>query len=442
MAKVTIIGAGAISAPKTFISDLLSYPEMDGITISLMDIDEQRLETIARIGEILQEDAAIDSTIEATTDRRRALDGADYVINVIHVGGAEPFENEIRIPERYGVKQAIGDTLGPGGVFRGLRTVPTLLELAEDMEELAPGAPLLNYTNPMAINCWAIDEATDVDVYGLCHSVQGTVSRIGQYVGAVENRDEAMAELDYWVAGINHLAWVLECRHGEKDLLEQLPEVMVDPDIYEQDTVRFEFFKHFGAFPTESSHHTSEYVPYFRTDQKVIDDMTGTGSAGRMPTATYLKGWLDSTDKGEIPLEELYDPADLTVGSSHEYPGQIVHSIETGQARRMNINVRNHDRLITNLPSEACVEVPCLVDGTGVKPCAVGDLPPQLAALNRSNIHVQEQAVRAILEGDREAVHRAMKLDPLTAAVLSLDEIHEMTEELLEANEKYLPALT
>ena len=439
MVKVAILGAGAISAPKQFISDLLSFPDMDGITISLMDIDQDRLERITEIAAILREDADIDATIEPTMDRVEALTAADYVINVIHVGGREPFEHEIRIPEAYGVKQAIGDTLGPGGVFRALRTIPILLDIAHDMERLCPEAPLLNYTNPMAINCWAIDEATDIDIYGLCHSVQGTVWKIANYVGFEFDRGEALDALDYWVAGINHMAWVLECRHGDEDLLPRLENAMDDPAVYEQDTVRFEMLRHFGAFPTESSHHMSEYVPYFRTDQSVIDEMTGTGMAGRMPTATYLEGWLESTDKGQVPLEELYDPEQLTVSRSHEYPGKIVHSMETGTTRRMNINVRNTDGAISNLPRDACVEVPCLVDGTGIQPCTVGALPPQLSALNRSNIAVQERAVEAAIHGDEAALFRAIKLDPLTAAALSLEEIDAMVTDLLEANAAYLP---
>lgn len=439
MVKVAIIGAGAISAPKRFVSDLLSYPEMDGVEIALMDIDPARLETITEIAEILAADASIDADITPTGDREAALTGADYVINVIHVGGREPFENEIRIPESYGVTQAIGDTLGPGGVFRGLRTIPTLIDIATDMERLCPEAPFLNYTNPMAINCWAVDAATDIDVYGLCHSVQGTVSRIAQYLDITDDRLEAIDRIEYWVAGINHLAWVLDCRLDGRDLLPELAEAMTDPEIYEQDTVRFELMKHFGAFPTESSHHASEYLPYFRTDEATIEEMSGTGMAGRMPTATYLEGWLDSTDKGEQDLEELYDPEQLGVSRSPEYPGQIVHSMETDTVRRMNINVRNTNEAIANLPATACVEVPCLVDGTGIHPCTVGELPSQLAALNRSNIHVQEHAVKAAIEGDREAVYHALQLDPLTSAVLTLPEIREMTDELLAANAAYLP---
>jgi alpha-galactosidase len=433
MPRIAFIGAGSMVFAKNLVGDILSYSELEDSHVTLMDIDEHRLEQTERAARTMVENGDVDATIEATTDRREALDGADYVLNMINVGGTEPFENEIRIPEKYGVEQAIGDTLGPGGIFRGLRTIPTLLDLARDMEELCPDALLLNYTNPMAMLCWALYEETDVDVVGLCHSVPHTAEAIADYVGVPAE------ELEYWVAGINHVAWFLEAEHDGESVYPDLREAMNDPDVYERDTVRFEILRHFGAFVTESSHHMSEYVPYFRTEAETIEEMTGTGYAERMPTATYLEGWMERSEERD---RATFDDEDLQIERSEEYAARLIHSVETGQPRRLNLNVSNADGAIANLANDACVEVPCLVDDRGVNPCAVGDLPPQLAALDRSSIDVQRLAVKGALEGDRDAVHRAVKLDPLTSAACTLDEIHEMTEELIEANAEYLPELT
>ncbi|MFC4439958.1 MULTISPECIES: alpha-glucosidase/alpha-galactosidase [Natrialbaceae] len=435
MTKIAFIGAGSMVFAKNLVGDILSFEALEDSTIALMDIDEHRLAQTTEVAEKMVENGRVEATIESTTDRREALDGADYVLNMINVGGTEPFENEIRIPEEYGVEQSIGDTLGPGGIFRGLRTIPTMLDVARDMEELCPDALLMNYTNPMAIVCWAVDEATDVEIVGLCHSVPHTAEAIAEYV------DVPQAELDYWVAGINHMAWFLECTRDGQDVYPLLEEAMEDETTYRKDTVRFELLKHFGAFVTESSHHNSEYLPYFRTDEKVIEELTGTNYAERMPTATYLEGWKKRSEERDNALADV-DSEDVSIERSEEYASRLIHSLETDTPRRLNLNVRNDAGHIRNLENDACVEVPCLVDGTGIRPCSVGKLPPQLAALDRTNVNVQRLAVKGALEGNRDAVHQAIKLDPLTAAELDLDEIHEMTEELIAANEAYLPALS
>ncbi len=434
MSRIAFIGAGSMVFAKKLVGDLLSFPELADSEIVLMDIDDHRLEQTERVARAMVENGDVGATIEATTDRREALEGADYVLNMINVGGTEPFENEIRIPERYGVEQAIGDTLGPGGIFRGLRTIPTMLEIARDMEELCPDALLLNYTNPMAICCWALFEATEIETVGLCHSVQHTAEAIADYL------ELPQAELEYWVAGINHVAWFLELQHEGQDLYPDLRAAMDDGTIYEQDTVRFDLMKHFGRFVTESSHHNSEYHPYFRTDPAEIERLEGTGYAERMPTATYLEGWKERSAERDDALADV-DLDAVGIERSEEYASRLIHSLETGTPRRLNLNVANETGAIANLPTAACVEVPCLVDGTGVHPCSVGDLPQPLVGITRTNVNVQELAVRGALEGDREAVHQAVKLDPLTAASLTLEEIHEMTEELLVANEAYLPTL-
>ena len=435
MPKIAFIGAGSIVFARNLMGDILTYPELEGSTLSLMDVDQERLDRTVAAAEKMLDHNDVEATIEATTDRREALTDADYVLNMIHVGGREPFKNEIRIPQEYGVNQAVGDTLGPGGVFRMLRTVPVMLDMAADMEELCPDALLLNYTNPMAMLCWAVDEATDVNVIGLCHSVQHTAEAISNYV------DIPKEELEYKVAGINHVAWFLEAEHDGDSVYPDLREAMTDPDIYQRDNVRFEILRHFDAFVTESSNHMSEYVPYFRTEEETIEEFIVEGDnddyfVDWMPTGRYFEHWCSyQQDAAEMDASDI----DPEIERSEEYGSRIIHSIETGETRRMNINVRNDEGAIANLGTDACVEVPCLVDDRGVTPCAVGELPPQLAAINQNNIAVQRLAVKAALEGDQNALRRAIKLDPLTAAACTLDEIDDMVTDLLDANADYLP---
>lgn len=434
MPKVTFIGAGSMVFATKLVGDILSFDELNDSTIALMDIDEQRLQQTTEIAEAMVANEDLDATVESTTDRIEALDGADYVLNMINVGSTEPFENEIRIPEKYGVEQAIGDTLGPGGIFRGLRTIPTMLDIANDMEELCPDALLLNYTNPMAILCQTMFEATDIETVGLCHSVPHTAEVIADYVGVPTE------ELNYWVAGINHVAWVLEAKYDGESVYPDLYEVYDDPVTYERDTVRFEMMKHFGYFPTESSHHMSEYVPYFRTDEETIEEMSGTDFAERMPTATYLEGWKERSAERDDPTHDV-DLDEVGVERSEEYASRLIHSIETDTERRLNLNVSNASGAIENLPNDACVEVPVVVDGIGLHPCSVGELPPSIRTFPQQHVTVHRLAVDGALTNDRKKIHQAVKQDPLTAAALSLDQIESMTEELIAANESYLPEL-
>ena len=434
MPTVAFIGAGSMEFATTLIGDILSFEALSDSEIRLMDIDEHRLEQTRKVGEAMIENEGLAGTVTATTDRRAALEGADYVLNMINVGGTEPFENEIRIPEKYGIKQAIGDTTGPGGVFRGLRTIPVMLDIISDMEELCPDALLLNYTNPMAIVCKTVFEASDIDVVGLCHSVPHTATAIAEYIDVPED------ELDYWVAGINHMAFFLALEHDGNSMYPALRAASQDEKTYRKDTVRFEMLRHFGLFPTESSHHMSEYVPYFRTDDETIDEMTGTNYAGRMQTATYLNGWKEQSEARDSPELDV-DLDEVTVETSEEYAARLIHSLETDTPRRFNLNVPNHDSAIENLPADACVEVPVFADGAGIHPSSVGELPAQIAALDQQHTTVYKLAVEGALEGDREKVHQAIKLDPLSAAACTLEEIHEMTEELIEANEEYIPDL-
>jgi alpha-galactosidase len=423
--KIAMIGAGSVVFAQRLSTDLLSWPELQASTIALMDADAGRLELIGALADRLVGEQRLPATIETTTDRRRALDGADYVVVMIQIGGVAAVRPDVEVPYRYGVDQAIGDTLGPGGVFRGLRTVPVLLDICRDMAELCPEALLINYSNPMAINCWAIGAATRIRTIGLCHSVQGTSRQLAGYVGV------PYEELSYWVAGINHMAWFLELRRGDEDLYPRLRRAMDEPATYDKDRVRFEVMRHFGHFVTESTRHMSEYVPYFRRTRELAERFAPPWGRDYDLYIQRQEGYYQRV------RQQVEGQEPVPSGRTEEYCSYIVNAIETNTPFRVNANVPNH-RLIANLPDGCCVEVPCLVDGRGVHPCVVGDLPPQLAALNRTNVGVQELAVRAALERSREAARQAVQLDPLTAAVLTLDQASRMTDELFEASRPWL----
>jgi alpha-galactosidase len=427
MRKIAIIGAGSVVFAQRLTTDILSWPELQDSTIALMDINPERLDLISALAHRLVHEQNLPARIEATTDRRAALAGADYVVVTIQVGGVPAVRPDVEIPHQYGVDQAVGDTLGPGGIFRGLRTIPVVLDICRDMVELCPRALLINYSNPMAMICWAIAAATPITAIGLCHSVQGTSRQLAEYVGVPYDR------VAYWVAGINHQAWFLQFAADGVDLYPRLRAAMENPEIYARDAVRFELMRTFGYFPTESSRHNSEYVPYFRRTRELAEK--------------YAPPWGRDYNLYVARQERYYEQVrrqvegvePIPTGRSPEYCSFILHSIETNTPLRINANVPNTN-LITNLPHGCCVEVPCLVDNTGIHPCYVGDLPPQCAALNRASVSVQELVVRAVLEGDREAVYRAVMLDPLTASVLSLEEARAMTDELFAASAPWLPA--
>jgi alpha-galactosidase len=434
LAKIVIIGAGSHVFTRNLITDFLSYPELRGSTISLMDLDEGRLGLVMAFAEKLVGQHGFETKVESTTDRREALEGADYVVLSIRVGGLEANRLDLEIPAKYGIVQGVGDTIGPGGVFYGLRHIPVILDICRDMEDLCPEAWLLNYTNPMAMICWAVNDQSRVKNVGLCHSVQGTASELARYLGA------PLDELSYWVAGINHMAWFLELRWRGEDAYPLLRERFKDPGVYSgpeahwagPDLVRVEIFRAFGYFVTESSQHMSEYVPYFRKRPELLERFR---LAYRLD---MIEGMLERRAMAEEEMKRMIDGDEpIPIRRSTEYCSQMIHSMEMGAPRRVNVNVRN-DGLITNLPRGCCVEVPCLVDRNGVHPCFVGDLPPQCAALNRTNINVQELGVRAAVERDRELAFQAVLLDPLTSAMLSIDETRSMVDEMFEAEARYL----
>jgi alpha-galactosidase len=442
MPKISFIGAGSVVFTRNLCSDILLTPALQGSTISLMDIDQGRLAQARALVQALIDARGLDARVEATTDRREAVRGADYVITTFQQGGLEAYALDIETPRRYGVEQCVGDTLGPGGVFRALRTIPVLIELGRELDDLAPDALLLNYVNPMAANCWAYDRATGRPHVGLCHSVQGTSEMLARWAGAPYD------EVVFRCAGINHQAFFLEFRRGDEDLYPAIRRATEDGAIYGSEPVRIDLMRHFGYFVTESSGHASEYSPYFRKSAAMVSDELA-------PRFTDKRdGWFDFGRTGGylrhcIARQELaqQDYAALIDGSkappterSHEYGSLIIEAIETNRPARINGNVPNRE-LIPGLPPGCCVEVPCLVDGNGIQPTRVEGYPAQLAALNRTNINVQELIVEAALGGSREAVHHAVLLDPLTAAVCTLPQIHAMVEEMLAEQERWLPQL-
>ncbi|MFQ5795610.1 MAG: alpha-galactosidase [Candidatus Bipolaricaulia bacterium] len=381
------------------------------------------------------------TSVKATLDRREAIRDADFVIVTIQVGGLEAYELDIEIPLKYGVGQCVGDTLGPGGVFRGLRTIPVLQEITREMDGLCrPEALLINYSNPMSINCWAITADSGRPHVGLCHSVQGTSEMLARWIGAPYD------EVTYKVAGINHQAWFLEFKWNGEDVYPMLRKAMEDPKRQGEEPIRIELARQFGYFVTESSGHASEYTPYFRKSAEMIDNEI----VPRFQSSN--DAWFDwgctggylRTCQRELPTyldevkEQIAGRQPLPTGRTHEYGSYIIEAMATHQPTVIYGNVPNTG-LITNLPEGCCVEGPCLVDGNGIRPCYVGELPWQLAGLNRNMINVQGLAVNGSLTGDREAIVHAVMLDPLTAAVCTLPQIRAMVDEMFEVQAQWLP---
>ncbi len=432
MAKITFIGAGSIVFAKNLLVDILLYPGLSGSTITLMDIDPVRLEMISKLAAKVVRQEGFEAVIESTTDRWKALKCADYVILMVQIGGLNAYKIDIEIPYKYGIKQAVGDTLGPGGVFRGLRTIPVFLEICKDMQELCPDALLMNYVNPMALNCWAINKAGGVKNVGLCHSVQGTSEEIARYIGA------PLDEISYKCAGINHMAWYLEYKWNGRDAYPLIKEKYNDPAVYNQDVTKFEFLKYFGYFVTESSYHMSEYVPYFRKKDEWIDKIKNIDSWLKEDNGLYFERCIRLAKTINEDMDGLVNSNKVEIIKSNEYGAGIINAIETGKPAVINGNVKNKG-YITNLPEGCVVEVPCLVDKNGIQPTFIGDLPPQLAALNRTNINVQELAAEGALTGCKEAIYQAVMMDPLTSAVMTLPEISGMVTEMFEAEKQWLP---
>ena len=429
MRKIAIIGAGSIVFCKTLMLDIMATPGLEDTHFSLMAPSRRRTPYVEAFAKRVIAQNNLPSQVSATTDRREALDGADYVISAFQVGGLEAFEQDYQIPMDYGVDQCIGDTLGPGGIFRALRSIPVTLDMAADMEELCPNALLLNYVNPMAMVCWALGE-TDVQFVGLCHGVQTTMDLIAGYVGIPKD------DIDYTCAGINHMGWFLELTHQGNDLYPLLRDRFEHPEYYVNEKVRGEVLRHFGYFMTESTGHLSEYIPWFRKNSKALGmycDEPGFGGE----TGAYLNWSKHVADKFGTQDILADEPTELPPRSV-EYGSYIIEALETGRTFKFNGNIRNNG-MITNLPYDCCAEGPVFADKTGLHPTIVGDLPSQCAALNLTNINVQRLAVEAAINGDTEKIVQACALDPLTSAVLTLKETRDMVSDMLQAEAQWLP---
>jgi alpha-galactosidase len=429
--KVTFLGAGSTVFARQLITDILHVEGLDEGIIALVDIDQRRLDMAHQIAERLVERSGKHWRVESSIARRDVLTGSDFLVNTIEVAGLANVRHDFDIPMKYGVNQCIGDTIGPGGIFKALRTGPAWLDILRDAEELCPDAWVLNYTNPMSILMLAALTATRMRTVGLCHSVQGTSKQLAGYLQV------PYEELEWQCAGINHNSWFTTLRHQGEDLYPRLRARAQLAEVYEQDPVRFEVMLHFGAFVTESSGHFSEYVPYFRKRPDLIEQYCREGYRGG--PGFYANNWPTWRADNEKQINEMLSGIrEIPYQRSHEYGSFIIEGITLYRSTVIYGNVRNTG-LIDNLPN-GCVEVACLVDRHGVQPIHFGPLPEQLAALNRTHMAVHRLVVQALLERDKEAARYALLLDPLTAAVCSPAEISAMFDEMWEAQRPYLQA--
>jgi alpha-galactosidase len=426
MIKIAMIGAGSVVFVKNLLTDILSLPELQDCTIALHDIDAERLDTAGMMARWTAKQFGAPSVIEEHADRRACVAGADFVINMVQIGMHEATLLDFEIPTKYGLKQTIADTVGIGGIFRGLRTIPFMLDLVADMRELCPNALLLNYTNPMSILTWAVYRAyPEQRVVGLCHNVQFTARDLAEYL------DVDLQRLSYDCAGINHMTWFLRLMVDGKDAYPRLMEAAKDPATFAKDKIRFELMRHLGRFVSESSEHTAEYTPYFLRDDRQIAEFD-------VPVDEYIRRSERNLRRYAETRRKLLAGESFPLERSAEYGASILHAIVTGKTALIYGNVENTG-LIDNLPAGCCVEVPVVVDHNGLRPVRVGTLPPELAAHCAPHVFVQHLTVRAALEGDRESVYRAAVLDRHAASVLTLRQIRAMTDELIEAHGRAMP---
>lgn len=429
MPKITFMGAGSTVFARNVLGDCMLTPALRDSEIALYDIDIERLKDSENMLNNINRNHGSYAKITAYTDRKKALKGANYVVNAIQVGGYEPCTvTDFEIPKKYGLRQTIGDTLGIGGIFRALRTIPVMLDFTHDMEEVCPDAWFLNYVNPMAMNTGAILRATGIKTVGLCHSVQVCASMLLNSVG-MEYDDR----VQWKIAGINHMAWLLEITKDGKDLYPEIKERSLKMGAPAWDRVRHEIMHTFGYYVTESSEHNSEYMPYFIKSRypELIEKYN-------VPLDEYPRRCINQIENWKKMRQELVDNKQLEHTRTHEYASYIMEAMETNKPYKIGGNVLNND-LITNLPREACVEVPCLVDASGVTPCHVGALPQQLAALNRTNINVQLLTIEAALTLKKEYIYHAAMMDPHTSSELSLNDIKALCDDLIEAHGSWLP---
>ena len=441
MAKITFVGAGSTIFAKNVLGDCLLTEALSDSTIALYDIDGERLEESKLMLDNLNKNinggrAKIEAYL-GVEQRIEALSGADYVINAIQVGGYEPSTViDFEIPKKYGLRQTIGDTLGIGGIFRALRTIPVLLDIAEDMKKVCPDAWFLNYSNPMAMLTGALLRK-GIKTVGLCHSVQVCADELLEGVGM---KDE-IKELQWKIAGINHQAWLLEISDEGKDIYPEIKKLAAEKNeksrknIEEKhgDMVRFEVMKNFGYYITESSEHNAEYMPYFikGSHPELVEEFN-------IPLDEYPRRCVEQIKNWKKQKEEIINSKELSHERTHEYGSYIIEAMETDAPTKINGNVVNHG-LITNLPNNSIVEVPCLVDKNGVQPIYFGDLPEQCAALNRTNVNVHLLTIEAALTLKKDYIYQAAMLDPHTSSELSIDDIKSLCDDLIEAHGDMLP---
>lgn len=430
MSKITFLGAGSTVFAKNLLGDCMLVPSIQGFEFALYDIDLQRLKDSENMLLNLKETTKSTVTIKAYTDRKEALRGAKYVINAIQVGGYDPCTiTDFEVPKKYGLRQTIGDTVGIGGLFRALRTIPVMLEFAEDMQEVCPDAWFLNYTNPMAVLTAVMNKYGGIKTVGLCHSVQVCAPHLLQSLGMPTDN------IQWKIAGINHMAWLLEITRNGEDLYPEIKRRAEEKQkTKHHDMVRFEIMKRFGYYVTESSEHNAEYHPWFIKSRypELIEKFNIPLDEYPRRCVAQIKGW-------EKMREDLVNNKNLTHERTNEYGSYIIEAMETNNPVKIGGNVLNTGRIISNLPENACVEVPCLVDSSGVQPIYVGDLPEQCAALNRTNINTQLLTIEAAITRKKEYIYQAALLDPHTAAELSIDDIVALCDDLIEAHGDWLP---
>lgn len=435
MKKITFIGAGSFGFTRTLVKDILTFPALSDCTITLMDIDEERLSAITKAVTKIIEKGKYQAKVISTTNRAEALEGADGVVCTILAGGVNIWRHDIEIPKKYGVDINVGDTRGPSGIFRALRTIPVMLEICKDIEKYCPDAVFLNYTNPMAMLCRAMQgQFEKIKVTGLCHSVQGTAEMLARWIGA------PMSEITYLCAGINHQAFYLDYKWNGQDAYPLIREAMKKTEIYNEEIVRNEMFLNLDYYVTESSGHNSEYNAWFRKRTDLIEKYCINGTGWNPGKYGYiLDEYLRREDSWKDEINEWLQKDDIDLTRGHEYAAYIFNAtIGDGSLYEFNGNVRNFG-LIDNLPSGCCVEVPVLASKRGLDPMHVGSLPGQLAILVNTSARCEELAVEGAITGDPRKVFHAVCFDPLTSAVLSLSEIKQMVDEMFEANREYLP---
>lgn len=428
-----MIGAGSVVFAKKLAGDIMSFPELANSEIALMDIDPERLRVAEAMVGRVADFYGVKPKIQGFSDRKEALEGADYVINMIQVGGYEPCTvTDFEIPKKYGLKQTIADTLGIGGIFRGLRTIPVMLDMCKDMEEVCPDTWFLNYVNPMSINTGAVQKASTIKTVGLCHGIQWSVIWLEEVLGI------PAGELRYDIAGINHMAFFTKLEHNGVDMYPKLKQIAAEGgELVKKDPVRFEMLRRWGYYGGESSEHTAEYTPFFiRRDRPDLIEQFD------VPIDEYIRRCIEEIKWWEGVRDDLLSGnKPMEHERSVEFASRIIHSIETDTPRVIYGNMLNEGS-IPNLPHRCCVEVPCLVDRNGIQPTVFGNLPPQIAALVRTNVNVQELTIEAALTGKKEYVYHAAMLDPHTSAELTMDQIHDLVDDLFEAHGDYIPQMS